>query len=275
MTRLIPIGRRFFAVALVAFGVMQFVVGDFVAGRAPAWPAALPGRLVWADGSGVVLILSGAAIFAGKRAWAAGIASATMIFVWAVLRHIPEIAADTQIGLAWTNAGKALMLFGGALAAGASVRGDVDADASRAKESALYVGRYCLGAFMVLAGIQHFLFTDIVAHLVPAWIPGHVFWTYFAAVALIAGGVGLALPPTARLAAALSGLMVFLWLLMLHIPRALAAPDAGRRNEWTAVFEALAVTGIALVVIGPPRARRREEVHAEASPQSTLTGQIG
>ena len=36
---------------------------------------------------------------------------------------------------------------------------------------------------------------------------------------------------------------------MLHIPRALAAADAGsRRNEWTAVFEALAMSGIAFVM---------------------------
>jgi hypothetical protein len=42
---------------------------------------------------------------------------------------------------------------------------------------------------------------------------------------------------------------------MLHIPRALAAPDAASsRNEWTAVFEALAISGIALLVAAGPRA---------------------
>ena len=80
--------------------------------------------------------------------------------------------------------------------------------------------------------------------LVPAWIPGHMFWTYFAGVALIAGGVGLLLPQTARLAAALSGVMIFLWVVLLHVPRAMAATDAQSRNEWTAVFEALAISGI-------------------------------
>jgi hypothetical protein len=60
----------------------------------------------------------------------------------------------------------------------------------------------------------------------------------------------LLLPQTARLAAALSGLMIFLWVVLLHIPRALAAVAAQSRNEWTAVFEALAISGIAFVLAG-------------------------
>jgi hypothetical protein len=48
--------------------------------------------------------------------------------------------------------------------------------------------------------------------------------------------------------------MVFLWVLLLHIPRAIGALDAASsRNEWTAVFEALAVSGIALVIAVLPR----------------------
>jgi uncharacterized membrane protein YphA (DoxX/SURF4 family) len=79
-----------------------------------------------------------------------------------------------------------------------------------------------------------------------------MFWTYFAGVALIAGGVGLIVPATTRLAALLSGAMVFVWLLVLHLPRALTIRDA---NEATAVFEALAVSGIAFLLFasGPKR----------------------
>jgi uncharacterized membrane protein len=119
-----------------------------------------------------------------------------------------------------------------------------------------HVARVCLGAFLISSGVQHFLFVPFVATLVPVWIPGPRFWTYFAGVALIAGGAGLILPWTARLAGSLSGLMIFLWFVMLHIPRALAAADAAsRRNEWTAVFEALAMSGIAFVLAGAPPER--------------------
>ena len=103
---------------------------------------------------------------------------------------------------------------------------------------------------MILAGIQHFLFADFVATLVPAWIPGSSFWTYFAGIALIAGGAGLLLRRTLQTAAALSGLMIFLWVLLLHLPRALGAAPAAQRNEWTALFEALAFSGVALILAG-------------------------
>jgi uncharacterized membrane protein len=113
------------------------------------------------------------------------------------------------------------------------------------------VGRVCLGLFMLLGGIQHFRFVEFVVTLVPSWVPGGgLVWTYFAGVALIAGGVGLMIPTTARLAAALSGVMILLWVVMLHIPRAVAATDATRANETTAVFEALAFSGLAFLLAG-------------------------
>jgi uncharacterized membrane protein YphA (DoxX/SURF4 family) len=54
--RLGLIGRVFFGLSLCAFGILQFVYGDFVPGRAPAWPAGVPGRLVWAWVSGALTI---------------------------------------------------------------------------------------------------------------------------------------------------------------------------------------------------------------------------
>ncbi len=108
------------------------------------------------------------------------------------------------------------------------------------------LSRFFLSAFLVLTGVQHFLFVLFVATLVPRWIPGHLFWTYFAGVALIAGGIGMLMPTTRRMAALSSGTMIFLWVLLLHIPRALAAPHDS--NETTAVFEALAISGAAFLV---------------------------
>jgi uncharacterized membrane protein len=227
------VGRLFFAIGLAAFGVQQFIYGDFVPGRAPAWPPAIPGRLVWACVSGAFLIVAGAAIFSGVWARRAAIASGTMIFVWALLRQLPGLVANPH-GIVLTASGKALALSGGAFAVAGF----------------LYVGQCGLGIFMLIGGMQHFIYPDFVAALIPAWIPGHHFWTYVAGVALIAGGAGLMLPKTARLAAALTGMMLLLWVVLLHMPRAVAAADPQRRNEWTAVFEALTMSGIAFVLAG-------------------------
>jgi hypothetical protein len=42
--------------------------------------------------------------------------------------------------------------------------------------------------------------------------------------------------------------MIFLWVLLLHIPRALAGPN--HANETAGIFEALAISGVALLVAG-------------------------
>jgi uncharacterized membrane protein YphA (DoxX/SURF4 family) len=71
-------------------------------------------------------------------------------------------------------------------------------------------------------------------------------------VALFFGGVGILIPRTARLAATLSGVMIFLWVLMLHIPRSLSLPQ--HAFETAGIFEALALSGIAFTVAATRKA---------------------
>jgi uncharacterized membrane protein YphA (DoxX/SURF4 family) len=110
----------------------------------------------------------------------------------------------------------------------------------------ILAARLCLALFFIVSGIQHFIYVEFVNTLVPEWIPGEAtFWTYLAAVALICGGAGLLIPPTARLAALLSGLMVFSWFWLVHIPRITTSV-----SDAIAIFEALAVAGLALLIAG-------------------------
>jgi uncharacterized membrane protein YphA (DoxX/SURF4 family) len=101
---------------------------------------------------------------------------------------------------------------------------------------------------LILFGIDHFLYPQFVAALVPGWAGGKMFWTYFAGAALIAGGLGIVVKKVARLAALLTGGMIFLWVLMLHIPRAIADPYTNVGNEWASVWEALAFSGMAFML---------------------------
>src|SRR5687767_4304266 len=114
MTTVVPIGRAFFGIALLAWGVQQFLFGDFVPGRAPAWPASIPGKLSWAYLSGALFIASGAAILStafttresiARTARFAALLAGSMIFAWALLRHIPFVMADTKFGGDWTRLG--------------------------------------------------------------------------------------------------------------------------------------------------------------------------
>jgi uncharacterized membrane protein YphA (DoxX/SURF4 family) len=252
MTKLIPIGRTFFAVAFIGMGIEHFIFKDFITGRAPAWPESLPGGLIWAYLTGIAFIAIGAAILSGKKARLAAVLGGVLILSWALLRNIPVVAADSFLSGAWTRAGKSLTFFGGFLAIAATFP-PVNADSESAlwklanrRSEFIVLGRICLGLFLITSGIQHFLFTEFVASLIPTWFPGDaVFWTYFAAVTLISGGIGLLIPQTARLAALLAGLMVFSWFWIVHLPRTFVGV-----SDSIAVFEALAVSGIAFVLAG-------------------------
>ena len=234
------LGRRMFAVAFIAFGLLQFLNANFVPGRPPAWPAHVYGGWIWAYVTGAWFVVAGAAILVERRLPPAAFSIAVLVFAWAVTRNLPIALADANFGSAWTRLGKAIALSGGALAIAASAR-----QATHSNTTFTIAGRFALGAFLIASGVQHFLFTDAVITLIPSWIPGARLWAYFAG---IAGGAGLIVPLTARIAGLSVALMLFAWVWILHVPRALMAQPANQRNEWTAVFEALAFAAIALVL---------------------------
>lgn len=115
-------------------------------------------------------------------------------------------------------------------------------------EKLISVGRIFFSITMIVFGIDHFLYAEGVATLVPDWIPAHLFWTYFAAVALIGSGIAIILKIKLRLIGILLGIMIFSWFLILHIPRAVTMPELQNGNEVTSVFQALAFSGIAFVL---------------------------
>src|SRR6185295_19215655 len=104
------LGRRMFAVAFIAFGVLQFLYGDFVAGRAPAWPSGVTGQLPWAYASGACFILAGVAIVADRQVRQAAWLIAALVFAWALVRNIPLAIADGNFGSPWTRLGKGIAL---------------------------------------------------------------------------------------------------------------------------------------------------------------------
>ncbi len=77
---------------------------------------------------------------------------------------------------------------------------------------------------MAIFGADHLVAAKFVAMLVPSWIPGHLFWAYFVGVALIAAALSLVTRIQWRLAALLLGVMIFLFVLLIHIPACFSVP---------------------------------------------------
>ena len=82
---------------------------------------------------------------------------------------------------------------------------------------------------LIAFGVDHFLYSEFVATLVPGWIPVHIFWTYASAGALIGSGICILVKFKIRLISFLCGIMLFLWFAILHIPRAIADPYVNLR----------------------------------------------
>jgi uncharacterized membrane protein len=246
------LGRYCMAIAMIAFGMQHLIYDEFVTRVVPKLPAWIPGHALLAYGFGLYLVAAGGALMLRKTARLTGLALGGTLLASFSLLYLPLAFADLHNAGLWTKAGKALALSGGAFLIAGSMPKDLRSRYGwsetliKVLEKFIPLGRYFLGLFLAFCGVLHFTYVTFVAELVPAWIPGHLFWTYFSGVALVAGGFGLCVPQTTRLAAALSALMIFLWVLLLHIPRAVA--DLQDSNETTAVFEAIAVAGTALLV---------------------------
>jgi uncharacterized membrane protein len=246
------LGRLFFASAIVASGIQQLVTASFVR-LVPPLPAWIPWHPLWACLTGVVLVAAGVAIGMGYRArWAAAVLG-TLIFLSFLFLHLPLAATNPRAGFMWTNPAKALAMLGGVMILTGALP-EEESGLAKLFRKLMPLGPLLLAGFMILGGIQHFVYADFVSRLVPSWIPGPRFWVYFTGVALIAGGVGILLPKTQRLAATMSGIMILLWVVLLHIPRALA--DLHNAGETSGVFEALALSGVAFILADRGRVAR-------------------
>jgi uncharacterized membrane protein YphA (DoxX/SURF4 family) len=108
---------------------------------------------------------------------------------------------------------------------------------------------------MALAAYMHLRYTQPVTRLLPSWMPWQMFWVRLTGVTLAAGGLGLVIRPVARLAAALTALMIFGFFLLVHIPRSLADPRGS--TGWLELGESLAFCTIAaLLSLRTPSAPR-------------------
>jgi uncharacterized membrane protein len=214
---------------------MQLVNRDFVR-LVPKLPEWMPATAAWPVVTGALLLMIGLAFVANRKASAAANLLLGMLLLSFVIQRVPEIAANPGAGYVWTNPAKVLALVGGALLVAWPTAG------------ATLVAAWLLGIFLLVCGAQHFAYAGFVDTLVPAWLPpGPRFWTIFCALALLAGGLGLLVPRLRRVAGFWAGIMIFLWVPLVHVARTLALRNA---FELAGVLEALALGGVAWMVAG-------------------------
>jgi uncharacterized membrane protein YphA (DoxX/SURF4 family) len=244
MNHIHTIARFLLAFALTAIAIQQFIAGTVLIGRPPLQEN-INVEQIAAYCSALLLLAASYSIATGKLK-SILVATSVFIILWSGVRNLLIVLTEGDIGSALTSVGKAFTLGSGILVLLIVHSGNVISRSAAAMNDYIHAfARICFGCFLVASGVQHFLFVDFVQSLVPGWIPAPVFCTYISAVALIVIGCCLVLKVKTELASLSAASMIFIWVFVIHIPRAIGINN---QNEWTALFEATSFASMSFLL---------------------------
>jgi hypothetical protein len=242
--KLFKTGRAMYLLGIAELAIYNFFKGDFAMTRPKQFPEALQFvNPALAYISGTLLLLAVVVFFLNRYRFIDLSVIVGLVFLLATTRHIYNLWQDS------INAYKSLWLIGGAFLIMTTLP-----RLKKYKKEVLWANLVVLFLFFVDCGFAHFQYTDFVKNLILPFIPFRLFWTYFAAVCLILGGIGLLIPPTQKLAALLSGIQIAGWFVLLHVPRALTLHG----DEWIGVGESLAISGICFMIYCMLKEKKQE-----------------
>lgn len=253
MRNLSKTGRIFYGIAIAGMGFLTIYYNDFPYMLLPPNHSLIPGLAILAVVAGILFILAGACIVFEKKPRQISLLSGSMLLLIFCFYYIPyEFMTGSNyrhLG-EWENAEKELALAGGAFVIAGCFPKKNENTLFRFLGKLIPLGAIVFSITIISFGILHFLFAKDASTLIPSWIPNHMFWIYFAGVALIGSGVAIILKIKTPLIATLLGTMIFIWFISLHIPRVIVAPSADMGGEVASALLALAYSGIAFVIAG-------------------------
>jgi uncharacterized membrane protein YphA (DoxX/SURF4 family) len=253
MVNLSNTGRIFYGIAVSGIGLQAIYYHDFPYILSLPQHFWKPGQVALAVIFGVIFTLAGVCIVFEKKTREISLLFGTVLLVIFCFYYIPYeffVGSNYMRLEEWENAAKELTLAGGAFViAGLFLEKNKNRLTSFLGKLMPF-GAILFSITMINYGILHFRDAKEASFLVPSWIPGAMFWMYFCGAALFGSGIAIILKIKTGLIATLLGTMIFIWFIILHVPRVIAAPGADRRDEITSAFLALAYCGIAFVISG-------------------------
>jgi uncharacterized membrane protein len=243
MTRSQQPALTLFAIGMIGLGVLALIYGDFAMVWQPVAPW-IPGRMVLAYASGVIMLLGGIGLlFAPTAAWAARILFPYLI-VWLLLK-VPALVVAPKIEAVWLGVGEIAVLLTGGWVLFARLAG-MQKESSIAGENGVRLARILFAVSLLPIGLSHIIYVKETAALVPAWLPYRVGWAYLTGAGQMASGLGVLFSILPRMAAYAEAGMISLFTLLVWAPAIVAAPKA--RLPWTAFFISWAIASAAWVV---------------------------
>ena len=209
--KLVVLGPVFEAVALAIFAAEHFLAARDLAPIVPHW---LPGALFWTYFVGAALLAAAVSLIAWRCVrWSASLL-ALLFLIIVVTVDLPSLPHHLHERLFWT-----LTVRETCFAAGAMVL----AGSQWPSRSLATAGRLIVALTFLFYAIEHFLFPHNVPgvpleKMIPAWYPAPVLLSYFVGATLLAAGIGLIIPRTRQIAAALSGSILVLLTAFFYVP---------------------------------------------------------
>ncbi len=122
---------------------------------------------------------------------------------------------------------------------------------------------YLLALVMITFGIYHFLKARDLMVYIPSSIPGGIMWAYLVGAAFILVGVSFLTNKMVKVAAYLLAFMLFIFILIIHIPNYLYAGDKEMRS--LALINLLKDTAIAGFALHIAAGAHHQKLHLDDS----------
>jgi uncharacterized membrane protein len=131
-----------------------------------------------------------------------------------------------------------------------------DVAAARGLDKIVALAGVCFAVPLAVFGALHLFGPQLVASLVPPYMPWRAFWAYAVGGALVAASLSIATRIGVRWSGLLFGIMMFLFVAMIHLPGALARRPYDR-VIWTIVFREMSFGGAGWILAGMAMDRSR------------------
>jgi uncharacterized membrane protein len=189
----------------------------------PSW---IPAHRFWIYFVGTALIAAALSIIVRKYAQLAATLLGIMLLSFVFLIHIPNLVTEPRNRILWAVALRDLSFSGGAFAFAGT---QMTPRSAGGVPWLVTVARFFVGVAALFFGVEHFLHPDHVPGVplelvTPAWIPARLLWAYLGGVVLIITGTLIVVNKKAHLAATCLGIMIFLLVLFVYLPIAVASP---------------------------------------------------
>lgn len=235
------VGRRMFATASAALGVIGLTWGAFAAFWQPISPE-MPEYSVLAYLAGILLLAGGIGVHVDRTSrpagWILAIVFAGFSIPWAI-----RVVRFPQLFGTWGGFAEEFALVVAAVIVAMSSDG-------RRQTGAFDLERFCNLAFGLCAvafGLNHFFALEQTAGMVPKWIPPTpMFWAVATGVFHLAAGLAILSGMQSLLAARLLGCMMLVFGVLVWLPNLAGSPMV--HMVWAGNAVNLALAGAAFVV---------------------------